>query len=147
MAYAAIKIKNPEALTQVLDSLDAAVSESTLRQAAAAGATVFYREMQLRVPVGIRYERKGTVHEPGTLKKSLLVFYNREDSLTGVSATYGVTWSRDAFYGRFVEYGTSRSRARSFLRTSFEAKKEEAARAVIAKIDENIQKAINGGKQ
>ena len=137
-------IENPTALTDYLDRLETVASESVLRQAAVAGARIVHAEVQFRAPVGNAYERKGTRHAPGTLKKSILIAYDREESVTGRIAVYLVTWSKEAFYGRFVEYGTSHAAANAFLRPGYEAKKKQAVKAVIEVIQSKAQEAANG---
>ncbi|WP_170845169.1 HK97-gp10 family putative phage morphogenesis protein [Chitinasiproducens palmae] len=136
-------IRNPEELTRVLLQLPAAVSESALRQASAAGARIVLEEARLRAPVGTkRYIRKGKPHIPGLLKREgILMFYREEDSLTGVRSTYGITWSKDAFYGRFVEHGTSRMPAQPHLRPAYDARRTAAAEAVAAVIQEKVREA------
>ncbi|WP_321919305.1 HK97-gp10 family putative phage morphogenesis protein [Paraburkholderia tropica] len=120
---------NPESLTAGLRDLEAAMSESTLRQAALAGARVFLAEEQLRVPVA-----------SGEGRDNLIIAYDDEVSLLGVIASYIVTWTKEAFYLRFIEYGTSKMAAKPFKRPAYEAKKSAAAQAV----DDVLNKAIRG---
>jgi HK97 gp10 family phage protein len=122
-------VQNPDALTAALDNAEQAATESTLRQAAAAGATVFYREIKVRA---MPYYRTGT------LENSILVTYVPEDSVAGKLATYMVTFNQKAWYARLLEFGTSKMAARPFIRPSYEAKKEEAGSAVINKIQESV---------
>ncbi|MFM0210450.1 HK97 gp10 family phage protein [Paraburkholderia sediminicola] len=138
-------IENPEALTDALRALDNVTSESVLRQAAVAGARVYFDEMKLRVPVGIRtYERKGTEIYPGFLRDNILIAYDKEQSVEGRIASYIVTWSKQAFYGRFVEAGTSKMAANPFLRPSYEAKKTAAAEAVDAVFQQKVTELTGG---
>ncbi|WP_321953109.1 HK97-gp10 family putative phage morphogenesis protein [Paraburkholderia bannensis] len=139
-----ITIENPAALTDYLDRLETVASEEVLRQAAVAGARVIHAEVKLRAPVGNAYERKGTKHVPGTLKRSVLIAYDDEESVAGQLAIYLVTWSKDAFYGRFVEFGTSRAAAKPFLRPGYDAKKQQAAEAVIEVIQKKAEEAARG---
>ncbi|WP_052391752.1 HK97-gp10 family putative phage morphogenesis protein [Paraburkholderia bannensis] len=139
-----ITIENPTALTDYLDRLETVASEEVLRQAAVAGARVIHAEVKLRAPVGNAYERKGTKHVPGTLKRSVLIAYDDEESVAGHLAIYLVTWSKDAFYGRFVEFGTSRAAAKPFLRPGYDAKKQQAAEAVIEVIQKKAEEAARG---
>lgn len=122
-------VQNPDALTAVLDNAASAATESTLRQAAAAGATVFYREIKVRA---MPYYRTGN------LENSILVAYVPEDSVAGKLATYMVTFNQKAWYARLLEFGTSKMAARPFIRPSYEAKKVEAGDAVINKIQESV---------
>lgn len=124
-------VENPQAMTDIFRGLDNVASESVLRQAAIAGARVIFNEVKMRAPVGdATYERKGSPHAPGTLKNSIIIAYDKEVSLEGKIASYIVTWSKVGFYGRFIEFGTSKMAASPFLRPSYEAKKQDASDAV-----------------
>jgi len=121
-------VQSPNALTDVLNRASIASSESTLRQAAVAGARVFLAEMQIRAP-----------RRTGKLAESLLITYAPEESVTGMLATYLVTFNQDAWYARLLEVGTSEMAAEPFIRPAFEAKKQEAAAVVIEKIQEAVK--------
>ncbi|MDR5774912.1 MULTISPECIES: HK97-gp10 family putative phage morphogenesis protein [unclassified Caballeronia] len=129
----AFEMKNPGALTAQLDALDVTVSESTLRKAALAGANIFLAEEKLRIP---RDSGKGAA--------SLVIAYDAENSVTGKIASYVVTWLKDAYYLRFVEYGTSKMAAKPFKRPAYEAKKKAAAQAVADAIDSEIKAKTSG---
>lgn len=138
-------VENPEALTDALRALDNIASESVLRQAAVAGARVIFDEVKLRAPVGdATYERKGGTHVPGTLRNSILIAYDKEVSVEGKLASYIVTWSKEAFYGRFIEFGTSKMPAQPFLRPAYEAKKTAAAQAVDGVIQTKVAELTHG---
>lgn len=129
MAKKSMVMENPGALTAGLRALEIAVSESTLRQAAVAGARVFLDEERIRIPV-----------RTGKGRDSLIVAYDKERSLTGVVASYIVTWTKEAYYLRWIEYGKAKVAAQPFKRPAYEAKKTAAAEAV----DEVLNAAING---
>lgn len=130
MAKKPFEVANPEALTAQLRALSLAVSESTLRQAAVAGARVLLDEMKLRIPV-----------RTGKGKDSLLIAYDKDVSVEGKIASYIVTWSKEAFYLYFVEFGRSGVAADPFMRPAFEAKKTAAAEAVRQVVDEKVRAA------
>ncbi|CAN7613226.1 HK97 gp10 family phage protein [Caballeronia sp. LjRoot34] len=137
-------VENMQAMTDVLRGLENIASESVLRQAAVAGARVYLAEMKLRVPVGVvTYERKGTKIYPGFLRDNLLIAYDADVSVPGKLASYIATWSKDAFYGRFVEHGRSKMAAQPFLRPSYEAKKTAAAEAVDAVIKSKVAELMH----
>ncbi|WP_213305949.1 HK97-gp10 family putative phage morphogenesis protein [Paraburkholderia sacchari] len=136
---------NPDAITGFLKRLDSVASEQTLRRATVAGARVLHAEVKLRAPVGTAYERKGTKHEPGTLRNSILIAYAKEDSVAGQIATYLVKWSNEAFYGYFVEYGTARMAAEPFLRPAYHAKRNEAVAAMRQVVEQAFEEAARGG--
>lgn len=133
MAKKPFTVEHPEALTAQLRALGSAASESTLRKAAATGATIFLNEMQARIPV-----------DSGDGRAALVVAYDSEVSVPGAIASYIVTWLKSAYYLIFVEYGTSRSAADPFMRPSYDAKKREVGQAVADAIDAQIRAAING---
>ena len=133
MAKNTLTIENPQALTDVLDNAEAATSESALRQAAIAGARVFYREIKVRAMVHYR---------TGVLENSIRTVFVPEDSVTGEIATYAVTINKDAWYARLLEFGTSKMAAKPFVRPGYEAKRQEAGEVVINKIQEVVK---NGG--
>lgn len=122
-------VENESALTDVLRNAAVATSESTLRQGALAGARIFFNEITVRAMPHYR---------TGFLESSLLIAYVPEDSVEGAIATYTVTYSKKAWYARLLEYGTSKMAAKPFIAPAFEAKKQEAARAVTQKIKEVV---------
>jgi HK97 gp10 family phage protein len=134
MAKNTITIENPSALTDVLANAEVATSESALRQAAIAGARVFYREIKVRAMPHYR---------TGVLENSIRTVFVPEDSVTGEVATYAVTINQDAWYARLLEFGTSKMAAKPFIRPSYEARRVEAGQVVINTIQEAVK---NGGQ-
>ncbi|MDR5756504.1 HK97-gp10 family putative phage morphogenesis protein [Caballeronia sp. LZ035] len=161
------RVENREALTGMLRRLDESVSESTLRQAAVAGARIIHDETKRQAPVG---QRAGVVagqpHWPGFLRDHLLIAYDQQESVPGKYASYLITWSKEAYYGRFVElgkrnavkltartlaraieeieFGSSRTPAQPFLRPAFDASKAQAANKVAEIVEKKIREASNG---
>lgn len=133
MAKNTITMDNPDALTDVLANAGVAASESALRQAAIAGARVFYREIKVRAMPHYR---------TGMLENSIRTVFVPEDSVTGEIATYAVTINQDAWYARLLEFGTSKMAPKPFIRPSYEAKRQEAGQVVINTIQEAVK---NGG--
>ncbi|MFT0167482.1 HK97-gp10 family putative phage morphogenesis protein [Paraburkholderia mimosarum] len=139
-----LSIENPEALTDAIESLSQVASESVLRQATVAGARVIFEEVKLRAPVGdATWESGKQKRYPGFLRDSILLAYDKERSAEGLRATYLVTWSKDAFYGRFLEYGTSKMAANPFLRPAYDASKDAAAGKFSEVIDEKVKELTN----
>lgn len=146
MAIRTFTVKNAGALTAMLDRLEEVASESVLRQAAVAGARVVHAEVKLRAPVDLGiYEGKQGRHPAGFLRNNILIAYDDEVSVPGRLASYVVTWSREAFYGRFLEFGTSKMAAQPFLRPAFEAKRKAAAQAVGEVIQAKVRE-LNSGR-
>jgi HK97 gp10 family phage protein len=81
-------------------------------------------------------------YRTGVLEDGIMVTYVPEESLAGVTATYMVTFSKNAWYARLVEYGKSDQAPKPFIRPAFEAKKKAATDAAAAK----LQEVINSGR-
>ncbi|GAB5100496.1 HK97-gp10 family putative phage morphogenesis protein [Caballeronia sp. HLA56] len=160
------RVENLESLTGMLRTLDEAVSESTLRQAAVAGARIIHDEIKRRAPVGeLAGMRRGRPHWPGFLRDHMLIAYDQEQSVPGMLASYLITWSQDAFYGRFVElgkrnavkltertlarairdieFGSSRTPAQPFIRPAFEATRTAAARKMAEVLEKKLKEVAD----
>ncbi|NPT36254.1 HK97-gp10 family putative phage morphogenesis protein [Paraburkholderia xenovorans] len=155
-------ISNPDGFAKLLAQMSEAASESTLRKAAAAGATVIRKEVVLRAPVGpFPHLRSGKEYPPGTLKKNIFVFHDEgQSSVAGQVQVYGVVIGRDAFYGRIVEkghplsgafakhvkeveFGNSKVEAHAFFRPAVDAKQQEALKAMTDVMQDKLNEAKN----
>lgn len=115
---------------------------AAVRPAAQAGAQVLYDEVKLRAPRSEKpHSTKGKkfTFQPGNLQKAIYQVY-ANDSVDGKRAVYEISWNKTkAFYGRFVEFGTSRQPARSFLRAGYEAQRAAAVAEVQRVMREMVQ--------
>jgi HK97 gp10 family phage protein len=140
-----IEISNPDGFSAMLLKMEGALGESAIRTAAAAAASVVLKEAKLRAPFGPGAHHQGPVNFPvGFGQASLLVSFLPEKSVQGRLATYMVTWSADAYYMRFVEYGTSKMAAQPFFRPAIEATKMRQDYAIIEALDKKILEAKLG---
>lgn len=124
-------------MEQGLDKLADSVGESVLRSAGYAGAQVFMEEAKLRAPVG-----------EGVLRDNIIVVRADEKSDGAQKQTYVVTvrsgkfnQEGDAFYWRFVEFGTVHAAAKPFIRPAFEAMKQFALQVMLKRMAEKIKEA------
>ena len=126
-----------------LDNITKAAKEGA-RPAAQAGAQVFYEEVKQRVPVSAKaHSTKDKKHTftPGTLRKAIYQAFADKESGDG-KASYRISWNKShAFYGRFVEFGTSRMAAKPFLRPAYDAARAKALQAVQERMAEEVNKA------
>lgn len=128
-------------LNAKLDSIKKA-AEDAARPAAQAGADVFYREVQARVPVSAAPHKSGKkTYSPGTLRKAIYQAFADKESGQG-SAKYRISWNKQhAFYGRFLEFGTSKMAAKPFLRPAYDAALSKAVKAVQERMAAEVKKA------
>jgi len=111
-----------------------------LRGALFAAGEVIQKEAIQNAPVG-----QGTPH-PGNLKKQIFLYRDRNPTALGLNEHYILSvrtgrkglrklklgsairslTGNDAWYWFFVEFGTSKQPAQSFMRRAFESQKEKA---------------------
>lgn len=128
-------------LSAKLDNITKA-AEKAVRPAAQSGAQVFYDEVKQRVPVSAKPHKSGKkTYTSGSLRRAVYQAFADKESGDG-KAMYRVSWNKThAFYGRFVEFGTSKMPARPFLRPAFDAAKRRALQAVEARMASEVKKA------
>jgi len=149
-----IDIKGVAAIAQALQELPKRVAKNALRAAVYAGAAVIRDEAKQQAP-----EYHGKVRDghppPGTLKRAIAVkrvqadctptrevaqVYVRQAKNGSVGQKNVKAYGRtDAYYWRWVEFGTSKMAAHPFMRPAFEAKKQAALEAIVTKLVERIE--------
>lgn len=129
-------------LNAKLDSITKA-AEDAARPAAQAGAEVFYNEVRQRVPQSAAPHKSGKkIYSPGTLRRAIYQAYADKESGQG-KARYRISWNKShAFYGRFVEFGTSKTAAKPFLRPAYDAVRARALQAAKARMESELRKAL-----
>lgn len=124
------------ALEQELALLSRSEGRTVMRRSARAGARVIQKEAQRRAK-----------KRSGKLRRNIAVA-NGES--TNTRATAGVTVreegkasnARNAFYWRFVEFGTRNAPAAPFIRPAFDTKEDEAVEAAEAEIIRDIDRVL-----
>jgi len=110
-------------VAQFKEQLQATTNElqKATRPAAQAGAQIIYDAARLNAPVSKRPHKFYGTHKvygpyaPGNLRDSIYQVFSKDNSYKDVS-TYHISWNADkAPYGAMVEFGTSKSPARSFI--------------------------------
>lgn len=127
-------------LSAELDNITQA-AEKAVRPAAQAGAQVFYDEVKQRVPVSAKAHKSGKkTYNPGTLRKAIYQAFADKESGDG-RATYRISFNKThAFYGRFVEFGTSKMAAKPFIRPAYDAARAKALQAVQERMAAELKK-------
>jgi HK97 gp10 family phage protein len=146
-----LHLKGFEELERGLNALPAAIASKIARQSMLKGARVIQREAKLRAPVRIeggvrRFKKGGKGRLPGYLRASIVARLKR---VPGAGITYAIGWTKLAFYGAFIEFGTRRQAARPFLRPAADSKFAEAVQTIGADLGPKIEREARklfGGK-
>jgi len=146
------KIEGLAELGKALRELPARVARNGLRVSVYAGAKVVRDEARARAPKA-QQSLGPNQPPPGTLKRSVIMKHI-PDLSSSTRQTFFVTvrhgkkyrrqgkkgnLSQDAWYWRFVEFGTRKMRAQPFLRPALEAKRREAGQAMRDRLSERIE--------
>jgi HK97 gp10 family phage protein len=147
-----VKVEGLAELARALRELPDRVAKNGLRVSVYAGAKVIRDEARIRAPKAIA-SLGPDQPPPGTLKRSVIMKHIPElSSLTRqtffVTVRHGKKYrkqgkkgnlSQDAWYWRFVEFGTRKMRARPFLRPALESKRRDAVQAMKDRLTERIE--------
>lgn len=137
-------------LKRALELLPQRVAKNALRGAVNAGATVIRKEAAMLAPVRTgRMKRavyqKWIREQSGPTQATYYVAVRAGKQYRAITKrrrvkgqTVVVTSNQDAFYWKFVEFGTSKMSARPFLRPAFEVRKSEAVERIKSYLAERI---------
>lgn len=147
MSTTKVRVEGLAELRKVLLELPKELHKGPLRSAISAGAKVIQDQAIANAP-----------QDTGTLKRAIFRTRAPENSsavqeaaVVGVRSGKkfqakrtkggGMTANRDAFYWRFLEFGTSKMPARPFMRPAFDSMKERAVEAIRERLAAAIQRA------
>ena len=142
-------------LSAALRELPQRIGRNVLRGSVAAAAAVVRAEARNKAPVATGDVAQGHP-PPGTLRRAIYQKQIRELSDSGrqvffVGVRQGKKYrhqgkkgdkSQDAYYWRFVEFGTSKMAARPFLRPAFEQSKMAAVERMKNYMAERIAREV-----
>lgn len=146
MSSVTIHVDGLRELEKKLLALPDKVNRRVLRKAVSDGAAVVRDEMRIRAPLYTGSVSQGHP-PPGTLKKAVFMSHARtshqgyEAFVVGVRHGKKAGKTGDAFYFRFVEFGTVKMAPRPFMRPAFDVKKEAALQAITASLADGISQA------
>ena len=148
-----VQITGLKELQKALNELPKEIQGRPLRSAVSAAAKVIVDDVKTRVPVG----------ETGNLKTAVYRYRSRRNSATGretffVGIRQGKAQYKDtaynrrkgrvgknyktageAYYWRFLEFGTAKMQAKPFLRPALEANKSRAVEVMKDRLGKAIQ--------
>ena len=154
MASELVHIQGLDQLARAMKELPKRVARNSLRAAVYAGAKVIRDQAKLKAPVAVA-PLGPNQPPPGTLKRSVIMkqipeLSSAERQTFFVTVRHGKKYrkqgkkgqlSQDAWYWRFVEFGTVKMAARPFLRPAFESKKRAAVQAIQDRLAQRIEQA------
>jgi HK97 gp10 family phage protein len=151
-----VKIEGLEQLKKALNQLPVEIQQRSLRSAVSAGAKVVVDAAIAKAPT-----------DTGSLKKAIYRYRSRSASGTGRETYYvGVrkgkkayadtarnrrlnrvgkkyTVQGEAYYWRFLEFGTAKMQARPFLRPAFEGSRTKILDVMKQRLGKSIQDQAN----
>ncbi len=145
------EIKGLKELDQFLKTFPEKVQRNCIASACFAGAAIWREGAKGRVPVRskpeglVRMGRGSKGRLPGYLRASIRVWKKRGRA-GGPTVTYGVGTRGYAFYGKFLEFGTSKMAARPWLRPAVDSLAGWAAEAMRARLEQRIRRYVLRGK-
>lgn len=134
------------------------LAKQVLSGAIRAGAVVIQKQARKYAPKSTKphllkskKQKIGTWIIPGNLKKMIRVKVDKSGT-RGYKISYEVyVKNKDAWYWKFVEFGTSKMYGRTFMRSAFETMKEEASLVIrdfiLSRIEDGGRTIISGGSE
>lgn len=143
-----VRIEGLRELDRALAKLDDRIQRNVLNRSVSAGARVIRDEARILAPV-----------EEGRLKRNIITKKRRgrkgqSNWMVGVRGINESTGNSDtsmksddpknAFYGRFVEFGTSKMSPRPFMTPAYESKRRDAVEVIKQTLREGINRESRG---
>jgi HK97 gp10 family phage protein len=126
-----VKVEGMEALKREFAKLPQELHAKALRLAVNAAAGVVRKQAMTTAPVDTRVLRKAIYQTRSRSESSA----SQETAIVGIR--FGKKYRRrgmDAWYWKFIEFGTSKLSARPFLRPAFESTKSKQVDAIVARL-------------
>lgn len=135
--------KEAEKLAPISDAPHYRYKKVKAAKVAKTGNKIVDKYNRLQAVAAVKGKKERILVQPGNLRKNISrkrLKGKKYADITNGDAFVGVSWRGNAFYGRFIEFGTSKYPAKPFLRPAFDAKKEEALTIFKQKLADNIEK-------
>lgn len=138
-----VKIEGLAELQAELLQLPDKVGNRVLQSALTSAALPIMKNAQDRVPIAHQAYKLhwGGIANPGWLRQHIIRKKVRS-SKNSAEVIITIKDQRDAYFWRFIEFGTSKMTAQPFMRPAFEAKASEAVDRFKEVLAERIEKAV-----
>lgn len=123
-----IRIEGTARLRRQLDRLDGAMRRELLQRMVTQGGELVARVAGMKAPI-----------DEGVLSESVIVEMIESSAY---HATAGIGPHKDAFYGKFQEFGTQKHGAQPFLRPAYDEQKRPAVRVMADVARARIRRAV-----
>jgi len=133
-----MKVQGAKEAARVLKKLPTEVRRKVLRAAARKPATILKKAVIARAPSGPEIERTGPRASYGKLKEEIRVF--RASRMSGRTRESVIVDIGRAFWGKFLERGTSKMTPKPFMVPAFEASVTEMVRAMRDTLGKGIER-------
>ncbi|CDH08107.1 conserved hypothetical protein [Xenorhabdus bovienii str. oregonense] len=130
-----------------LEALSKAENNKVLRQATYAAASVLRDEARVKAPKRTGKLSRNIVasNRKGRHGDVLAGVYVRGSNAKGTNSDPKMKKNdpRNAYYWRFLEYGTSKLAPKPFARPAFDAKSDEAAKFALKRLNQAIDEVLS----
>lgn len=133
-----------QSLAPVSDKPHYRYKKSKVQKQTKTGNKVVDRYNKLKAIRAAQSTTERELVQSGNLRKSISrkrLKGKKWADLTSGGAFVGVSWTGDAFYGRFVEFGTKNMAAKPFLRPAFIQRQNDALDIIKQRLAANIERA------
>ena len=137
-----IKVEGLQALQDDLLQLPEKIGGRTLQSSLSSAALPIVNEAKDKVPMAHKAYKLygGGVADPGWLR-SRIVRKRVRHSKSSAEVIVTIKDQRQAYFWRFIEFGTSKLVARPFLRPAFEAKASDAVDRFVERLSDAVDQA------
>jgi HK97 gp10 family phage protein len=138
-----VKVDGLKELEEELLSLSGKVADQTLQAALTMAALPIVNEARAKVPIAHAAYKLygGGTADPGWLRQRI-VRKKVKKTANSAEVIVTITDKRQAYFWKFIEFGTSKMPARPFMRPAFENRSAEALDRFVDRLKAGIAKAV-----
>jgi len=138
-----MKVEGLKELEDELLGLPGKIADQTLQAALTMAALPIVNEARVKVPVAHAAYKLygGGTADPGWLRQHIVRKKVKKTS-NSAEVIVTITDKRQAYFWKFIEFGTSKMPPRPFMRPAFESKSSEALDRFVDRLKTGIEKAV-----
>ena len=138
-----VKVDGLKELEEELLGLSGKIADQTLQAALTMAALPIVNDARAKVPIAHAAYKLygGGTADPGWLRQRI-VRKKVKNTANSAEVIVTITDKRQAYFWKFIEFGTSKMPARPFMRPAFENKSAEALDRFVDRLKAGIAKAV-----